>query len=313
MKGFLKSFLLFAVSMPLVVYASTISGFFLPDSVEEMSFRYRRFNNLIILRAKLNDTLNVDLVFDTGCRNIVLFGKKFDKLFQSRKAKEVSFKGLGKGHEVKAWLCLGNKFLIDGISGENIPIVVSRQLSVFKNIPHVDGMIGYDLLSRFEIEINPHQSRITFRSPHKIRVRSDFNSIPMFITDAVPKIEGKLSVNGENIDSKFLLDTGSELGLLLRTTKSKEGEPIGQGLNGYVFGSAITGTNFCFKEILVADEIMGFIANQSWNSSPSIGMGFLKDFSFIINSVQGSFHWKYIKTSLPLPIMTPSLAYQNNI
>jgi hypothetical protein len=76
------------------------SGFFIPDSVKEVTLRYRTVQNLIVLPVVINNFVSVNLILDTGCRNLVLFGKKFENLFQFSKGREVKFSGLGTGASV---------------------------------------------------------------------------------------------------------------------------------------------------------------------------------------------------------------------
>src|SRR5690242_10354637 len=85
------------------------SGFYIPDDIREVTFKYKTFKNLILLPVVINDTINVNLILDTGCRNLVLFGKRFQKLFECEAGKKVQFSGLGSGKPVYGALSLKNK------------------------------------------------------------------------------------------------------------------------------------------------------------------------------------------------------------
>lgn len=50
---------------------ATRAGFFLPDSIREVSMEYKKIDNLILLQVMLNDSLQVNLILDTGCRNLI--------------------------------------------------------------------------------------------------------------------------------------------------------------------------------------------------------------------------------------------------
>src|SRR5688572_27346661 len=88
------------------------AGFFLPDSIREMTMKYRSVNNLIILPVIINDSIAVNLILDTGCRNLVLFGKRFQKVLPLNKSKEIIFSGLGSGAAVKGHLAVDNSVSI---------------------------------------------------------------------------------------------------------------------------------------------------------------------------------------------------------
>src|SRR5688572_25246721 len=81
-------------------FATRTPGFYLPDSINEMTIHYRVMKNLIILPVVINDSLEVNLILDTGCRNLVLFDKSFLKLLKLEKGRQVQFSGLGSGAPV---------------------------------------------------------------------------------------------------------------------------------------------------------------------------------------------------------------------
>src|SRR5688572_6594836 len=113
------------------------SGFFLPDSIREMTLRFKTINNLIILPVIINDSVTVNLVLDTGCRNLVLFGKRFQKLFKIDPNHGVMFSGLGTGDPVKGRLSLNNHVSIASIIGERVPVVVVADRNIFSKYKDV--------------------------------------------------------------------------------------------------------------------------------------------------------------------------------
>src|SRR5690349_16842713 len=100
------------------------AGFSMPDSIHEVSLKYRGLKNLVILPVVINDTLKVNLILDTGCRNLVLFGERFDKYFDLYQNKKIQFSGLGSGKPIIGNLALNNKVTIDAVIGQKIPVVV---------------------------------------------------------------------------------------------------------------------------------------------------------------------------------------------
>ena len=77
-------------------------------------------DGLVILPVVINDTVRVNLILDTGCRNLVLFGKKFQKLFKTEQDKKLQFSGLGVGDAITGELSLNNKVSIEAVIRENI-------------------------------------------------------------------------------------------------------------------------------------------------------------------------------------------------
>src|SRR5687768_3130893 len=131
------------------VFSSPRVGFSLPDSVNEMTIHYRSVMNLIVLPVVINDSINVNLVLDTGCRNIVLFGKRFEKLLEYNRDRQIQFSGLGSGKPVHGFLSLSNKVSIQEVLGESIPVVVVGRKNVLGLYRDVHGVIGYDIFLKF--------------------------------------------------------------------------------------------------------------------------------------------------------------------
>jgi hypothetical protein len=84
-----------------------------------------------------------------------------------------------------------------------------------------------------------------------------------------------------------MLDTGSSLGLLVKTSDSKrfpqfKRKMLGHGLNGPVKGIE----THAYKVILSTFEISGMAAGitySPWHNYASIGMAILKDYSIVLN------------------------------
>src|SRR5688500_86252 len=124
MKFLFTSLLAFTLLMLCRVAFSLPDGFHLPDSIKEMTLRYRSVRNLIVLPVTINDSIRVNLILDTGCRNLVLFGKKFKKLMNLQPGRQIQFSGLGSGRPVAGSISLFNKIAIDQVLGERIAVVV---------------------------------------------------------------------------------------------------------------------------------------------------------------------------------------------
>src|SRR5687768_7707695 len=89
--------------------SETKAGFSLPDHISEVTFKFQSIQNLVVLPVIINDSIQVNLVLDTGCRNLVLFGKRFQRLFLTEPNQKVQFSGLGDGNPIHGNLSLNNK------------------------------------------------------------------------------------------------------------------------------------------------------------------------------------------------------------
>jgi hypothetical protein len=283
------------------VFADTRSGFFLPDSVREMSVRFRSVNNLIIIPVKLNDSVSVNLILDTGCRNLVLFGKRFEKLLHIKKTdKEVLFSGLGSGTAVKGHLSLNNKVTIQSVLGQLVPVVVVSDKNLFGQYHDVHGVIGYDIFLKFEIEINSRDQLITFRPAMFAPARPTYATVPLDIVDSRPVMHSNIIFNAAHAASgDLMIDTGSSIGLLLKTTDVNQFERednkmlIGRGLNGLLYGYKTWADKLKVDDFEITYIPAGIIQSD-WHNHASIGMEILKDYIVVLNYCKSYASFKHV-------------------
>lgn len=269
-------------------FCSPDSGFFLPDSVKEMTIRYKSVKNLIILPVLING-IAVNLILDTGCRNIVLFGKEFEKMLTITPGSKVKFSGLGNGDPVNGSLSLNNRITIEQVLGERMPVVVVRDKNLFRQYRDIDGVIGFDIFFKFEIELNPKEKLITFRTAEHCRAPEGFTKVPLRIVETHPVMESTVMMDCDrSSDYELMIDTGSTFGLLVKTTemrtfnKSIYSETIGYGFNGPIRGYNTISDQLVLNGYRMIDVPTGVMESAVQNCA-SIGMEILKDYVVVIN------------------------------
>lgn len=283
------SFLFVIVTHSVAFDSGPRAGFFLPDSVKEITLTYRTMWGLIILPVTINDSVEVNLILDTGCRNLIIFGKKFGRLLNVNPSKPVEFSGLGDGKPVKGLLSIGNKVSIQEVLGEQIPVVVVRSNNIFSGYPNVDGVIGYDIFVRFEVELDGGARTITFRPAARAEVPSGYELMPLRIVDARPVMQSQISFGaGPSKDLELMIDTGSSLGLLLKTTNigdlisGRREQVLGIGFNGPLSGFRTVSNRLILHGMEIEAVPTGIVSSQ-WHDNASIGMEVLKDYILVLN------------------------------
>lgn len=290
---FLFLILLFNVSVLLTLNlnatALPTAGFFLPDSLTEVTFHFKKVGNLILLPVTFNDTIKLNLILDTGCRNIVLFGKRFNNLFALQPEKKIQFSGLGAGKPVVGALSLDNKVAIDAVVGKKIPVVIVPDQNLFESRYHVDGIIGYDIFIKFEVEINLNSQIITFRPAFTSEISGEYEKISIRIEDARPIINSTIFFQGkEGLLLDLMLDTGSSLGLLLKTSDIEKYPAqtrtriLGRGLNGQIHGRSTIAEKLLLDNLEVKTLMTGVIYSP-WHNYASVGMDIMKNYSVVFN------------------------------
>jgi hypothetical protein len=270
----------------------TRAGFFLPDDVSEVTLRFETINSLIVLPVVINDSVKVNLILDTGCRNLVLFGKRFQKFFNTEPDKKIKFSGLGNGNAIEGQLSLNNKVSMSTVIGEQIPVVLISEKNLFALYPNIHGVIGYDIFIKFEIELNPQKQIVTFRPAATAILNAEYQKIPIRIDDSRPIVASQLFFSGSRSEAcDLMLDTGSALGLLVKTSDVKKFSKhstktkLGRGFNGSVIGIEA----MVEKLLLNTMEISGLQASITysvWHTYASVGMAVLEDYAVVLNYCQ---------------------------
>lgn len=265
------------------------SGFSLPDSIGSVSLHYRLVRGLVVLPVTINDSIEVNLILDTGCNNLVLFGKRFQQLFDFPSPRDVVFSGLGEGEPVTGKLAIGNKVSINQVLGHQIPVVVVGSQDIFSPQHRIDGIIGYDIFLRFEVKMDPRSRTITFRPAHKSFAPQGVTRVPLAITDARPIVKSTVYLRkGAPRKVELMIDTGSSFGLLLKTTNMDEfGDQdqeriLGRGLNGPLSGYRIVSPKLSIHSLEIEKVSTGIVSSR-WHNNASIGMDVLKDYIVILN------------------------------
>ncbi|SHH92842.1 Aspartyl protease [Chryseolinea serpens] len=292
MKAFIKiSFFNLLLLVAILGNKSTLAnvGFSMPDSVREVTFRYKTVQGLILLPVIINDTVKVNLILDTGCRNLVLFGKRFQKLFDIQPGREVKFSGLGAGHPVVGGVSLNNRVSIHAVIGERIPVVVVPRQNIFIEYDNVHGVIGYDIFIKFEVELNPEEHIITFRPAARAEIPAEYERLPIRVVDSRPVISSRIFFTGQEGQScDLMIDTGSSLGLLLKTTdltKYPSGYTkgvLGRGLNGNIEGTEAYPDRLLVEAFEIMAPKAGIVYSQ-WHDSASVGMEVMRNYSIVLN------------------------------
>jgi hypothetical protein len=109
----------------------------------------------------------------------------------------------------------------------------------------VHGILGYELFSRFIIEIDYQKKLLTLMTPDRFHKRSKFQTLPMVIEDTKPYVVLPLVLHdGTAMEAKLLMDSGASHGLMLETTSDSRikvpeqtvSSLLGRGLGGEIHG-----------------------------------------------------------------------------
>ena len=230
----------FSVAKPL--------GFVMPEGVKKVSIPFEVYNNLIVIDVILNGSLPLKFVLDTGVRTTVLTEKTLTDVLNLTYSRKITIPGAGGKKLVDAYVVNNVSLNVGRIHGSgHALLVLETDLFQLKNYlgVNVHGILGYELFSRFVVDLNYDNKTITFHAPSTFKIRGRFVELPISVEDTKPYIEAHFIIRGsEPIKGKFMMDTGASHTMMLDGRSSDDiyvPEPsiattIGRGLAGDIFG-----------------------------------------------------------------------------
>ena len=168
--------------------------------------------------------------------------------------------------------------------------------------------MGYELFSRFIVEIDYDDKIIRLHEPYSYKPRRWAKSIPLVVEDTKPYIFTKITTTeGHTIDSKFMLDTGASHSLLLDLDSHKAlslptknvRTNLGRGLGGAIYGhvarlrSAQFG-KYKFTEVIASWPDRGSFASilEKTGRQGTLGGGLLSRFTVVFDYFNGYLYYR---------------------
>ena len=192
-------------------------------SDKKIPFKLRR--NLIYLNAKVADTIDTQLVFDTGCPYLIL-----DSLLYAQKIglvdtlKKALISGIGDFHDTVRF-CAEQMGYSIGSNKQKVGSYIVMNVNTLLNRRQIaGGLVGADFIGNRRVVIDYKNSVIEFLSRSKKhigkRVGSGFlnadNGIMMPMIPLEIRVKGKITIKGN-----FLIDLGSSHGIILTAETAK--------------------------------------------------------------------------------------------
>lgn len=223
-------------------------GFVMPDGVKKVTIPFEVYNNLIVIDVLLNRSLPLKFVLDTGVRTTVLTEKSLTDILNLPYSRKITIPGAGGKKLVDAYVVNNVALNIGKIAGRgHALLVLETDLLQLKNYlgVNVHGILGYELFSRFVVDLNYDRKTVTFHNAASFKVKGKFVELPISVEDTKPYLEAHFIIRGtEIVKGKFMMDTGASHTMMLDGRSSDKiyvPEPnisttLGRGLAGDIFG-----------------------------------------------------------------------------
>ena len=253
-------------------------GFKMPPGKQQVEIDFEQHNNLIIIPITVNNLLTLKFILDTGVQAAVLTEKLYAEILNINYAREIMVAGPGIADSVGAYVANGVTFNLGALSGNNMNMLVLQEdyLKLPESIgDEVQGLIGYDIFSRFSVSINYDYKTITFTEPTKCKKNKFGTRVPLEIRGSKPFLKTTVKQGNTKMELDMMVDTGASHAALIDYFYLNELETpgktitavLGRGIAGAIKGhlgrlDLIEIDRFDFKDVLISMPFEG-IYNKS--------------------------------------------------
>jgi hypothetical protein len=180
---------------------------------------FELINNHIIVPVSINGSNPLRFVLDSGAAATVIVDSHRSRLLALRRSGALELAGAGSGFVSRANIVAGTRVSVGSLSllDQSVISIPLEAIPFFDELDEVyfDGIIGYDFLRRFAVEINYDQMQVViaesdnYQSPFESPA-DDWQTLALEVSGGMPFLTTQVSTApGETIGVKLLVDTGS--------------------------------------------------------------------------------------------------------
>ena len=249
-------------------------GFKMPDKVKRIEIPFEQHNNLIIIPITINRFLTLKFILDTGVESAILTEKLYADILNVNYIRDITMAGPGVVDSVEAYVANEITFgLPGGIIGKNMNMLVLKEdyLKLSEGIgDDVHGIIGYDVFSRFVVDVDYDNNVLTIIDPKKFKKSKRTVEIPLDIRGSKPFIKATIRQDNKKANLDIMVDTGASHAALIdynyldglelpeKTIVTKLGRGIAGEIPGYIGRmDSVQIQSFDFTKMLVSAPFEG--------------------------------------------------------
>jgi predicted aspartyl protease len=290
--------------------AQTI-GFDIMDGKNKVTIPFESYNNLIVIPVILNHRMPLRFVVDTGVRTSILTDRTFTDILNISYNRKIPLVGADGDREIIAYVANGVSLKLPGVVGQGQALLVLEEDYLqLKNYLGTDvhGILGFELFSRFIVEIDYENKRLTLHEPYSYKPKKSRRTVPLEVQDTKPYVHTHFRLqDGSTVAAKLMLDTGASHSLLLDMDSHRALElpenvlrtNLGRGLGGDIDGhigriGSLDFGKYTFKDVLVSWPDRGSFTEviRKTGRQGTIGGGLLTRFTVVIDYFNGNLYYK---------------------
>jgi Aspartyl protease len=176
-------------------------------------------NHLVIVQAKVNNSRPLSFVLDTGANAAIVRMATAIELGLSLEG-NVNTGGAGPGTQAGRRV-KGASWSLVGLEGFRQPVSLALP---FLDLPSavgrdIDGIIGGEFIQQFVLSLDYHARTLTLHDPLTFSYAGSGQTLPIeFTSNRHPIVPATVTpLDGQPIEHRFMLDTGSAGALVLHT------------------------------------------------------------------------------------------------
>ncbi len=226
------------------------NGFVFSEKAQYAELPFEYINHFVLVRLRLNHTLPVTFLFDTGAESTVLTRRELSDFLNVQYSRRLRLQGSDLSDTLVAHLARNIRLDAgESLVSANQDVLVLEEdyfrFDTYTGVP-VYGILSANTMSDYLVEIDYARLRIRLHRPgHYDPARHGYTAVPMTVERNKPYVQARISVVPDStVTVKLLLDTGAALPLLLfynthpllappaQTVPSR----IAMGIGGYLEG-----------------------------------------------------------------------------
>jgi aspartyl protease/PDZ domain-containing protein len=174
---------------------------------DHASFPIELAGGLVLAKVGVNGSAPLDFIVDTGAEVSVINASRVAQLGLTPVGKLAGGAG---GGDVPVSYLMGVSFSLPGVTLAD-QIVTAIPLDALEPLfgRRIDGVLGYDFLSRFVVELDYLGRTITVRDPARFRYRGKGTAVPITLEGSIPNVRATVAQAGRPpLPARFVIDTG---------------------------------------------------------------------------------------------------------
>jgi len=252
---------------------------FVDDRTRRVEIPFEMHSNLIIIPVTVNNGPPLKFILDTGVRTAILTNEIYVDGIPKPNDREINLLGVGSRGQVTAYVSNDVSLGLEGVAAKGNAMLVLKedylQLDSYLGA-RVHGILGYELFSRFVVEIDYSNLLLTIHRPDTFKPRRKYEALPIEIEDTKPYLEACLTMNDSTrLPVRLMVDTGASQPLMLSTQSDEKIEVpekqvsgyLGRGLSGEIYGSMGRVACLEFDEFMLTEVISSFPEDSSINAT----------------------------------------------